>query len=65
MWRNIVRDIGSKWNWYRRIFQSFGFQDESNKFIYLAEKEDAERVLEYRGHYAAVASEEEFLEKFY
>ncbi|MCX7705228.1 MAG: hypothetical protein N2115_03080 [bacterium] len=65
MWRNIVKDENSKWNWYRRIFQSFGFQDENDKFIYLAEGRDARRVLEYRGHYATVMSEKNFAKKFY
>lgn len=65
MWRTMVRDIDSKWLWYRRIFQTFGFQDEDNKFVYLAEGKDARRVQQYRGHYSKVVSEKEFINRFY
>ncbi|HON05926.1 MAG TPA: hypothetical protein P5065_05685 [Candidatus Ratteibacteria bacterium] len=67
MWRNIVKDIPSKWSWYTRIFQTFGFQDEENpeRFVYLAEGKNAEKVFEYRGHYSNSLGEREFKEKFY
>ncbi|MCM8821725.1 MAG: hypothetical protein NC831_02785 [Candidatus Omnitrophica bacterium] len=64
MWRTIVTHIPSKWMWYRRIFQTFGMK-ENNRFIYLAEGNDAKRVFQYRGHYAKVMPEKEFQKKFY
>lgn len=64
MWRSVVKDIPSKWDWYKRIFQTFGFKDKE-KWVYLAEGKDAKRVFEYRGHYSAILPEKRFEAKFY
>ncbi len=64
MWRRIVKDINSKWMWYRRIFQTFGFKD-GDEFVYLAEGKESRRVYEYRGHYAKTMDEKRFRKKFY
>jgi len=65
MWRKIVADIPSKWNWYLRAFQTFGFNVHDDRWVYLASGRTARRVLEYRGHYATTLSEKAFVEKFY
>ncbi|MGC9065254.1 MAG: hypothetical protein ACP5JO_01315 [Candidatus Ratteibacteria bacterium] len=64
MWRVMERDLNSKLSWYKRIFQTFGFQSEG-KFIYIGDGKDAKRIIEYRGHYSTTLPEREFIEKFY
>jgi len=64
MWRQLCKDINSKLAWYKRIFQTFGFQSD-DKWIYIGDGKQAKRIIEYRGHYSSTLPEKEFLEKFY
>jgi hypothetical protein len=63
-WRRTVPDIPAKWNWYRRVFEVFGF-NEKDRTVYMASGKAAERVQEYRGHYAKMLAEAAFVKKFY